>query len=218
MNGKELIDYLVVTNQLQVKENYNINLYSNRITKRCVETLSKYDEDISKQYKLLYGYLKDTYEIYEILDRLAILVVNNKISLKGLRKLIKNIEMILKLDDNSKKNIFESFVININNLEKGKELEINKYKIPIGNMTYTIVINNNMKCDVWIDKNSGKIQARLMRQLNNKILKTDFSDIKYIIWDNKGSCIRENYDYNKDKSYYYRNDRDRLKLYFVKHI
>lgn len=214
MSGKELIDYLIVSGELHVRPISDVETYEDRLTKRLIENLSKYKEDIKEPYKLMLNHYKNEYEVYEILDRLGLLLVVNKISPKGISDLVRNIDFLVGRKAGSKKDLLTRYLYTINDAKRNKEAKVNQFQMVIGNNDYTILFNIENYCKIRLDENR-KTNAKFYK--NGKLIGTIFG-VKYIMFNSSSIDVVTNKDFDENRKYFLDRDKDRLKISFVKSI
>lgn len=214
MSGKELIDYLVTIGYLQVKEKYDTNSYEDRLTERCIRNLNSYIKDVSEVYKMFVKYFGDTFKVYEILDKIGILLVENKISQEGMKKLISNIDFLIGLGLGSKDIMLNRYIDTINNAKRGKESKIDIYKLTIGSYSYRIKLDHNSYYEVKLDS-KGNTFIEVYQY--NRVVQV-IPDIEYVMLGMGKVDIVGTKEFKGNKQYFLDRDKDRLKIYFVKHI
>ena len=96
MTGKEVIDNLGIKNMLATN---TLSPYERVCVEESIKLLSKYNNDISNEFMLMWRYFSDSIQPQTVLYNLAELVVEYGFRYEQIKKLCSNIDLLLSIGE-----------------------------------------------------------------------------------------------------------------------
>lgn len=217
MTGSQLVDYLIVTGQIEDINASILNTYEETLIKSSINALRGYKEEVGNSYKMMVAYFNNDYNLNIMLIKFVELVINNGLDDMELKKVLDNITFLVNIGISNKNTILNSYITSLNEAKRNKKLKINEFTIPIGtkHAYYLKTLDNNL---IYAADYSQNSKLNISKIVGHRCIEV-IDGVKYVIYnENKREYIVvRNEDFNMNRKYYLNRDKDKLKIRFVKY-